>query len=413
MPQNASDSSAVFANDTISFILEAEDSNFARQDTAPDIEGIEYTFTPPPAPLGEPIDLVTLGSSTWRYLTPGTAPASDWNSPSFDDLSWSSGQGAFGYPPDGHTGFTIQTPFTAGTPVAYLVNHFNWNNDNTGVVLAASTILSNGAAFYLNGEEVRRIRLPAGSIEFNTAATNGNPTGALEIFGIDPAALVIGDNVLAVEVHDRIQDNADLFFDLGLRAMTNYPVIITDSTQPADRSVVAGQSTTFTVEVLGSNPITYQWLKDNQPIEGATNATFTITSTLSGDAGGYSVRVSNSGTPVTSRTAQLAVTGTPVVITNAALPADVTTTEGLPVTFTVEATGSAPLSYQWFKGVDQIDNATNDTYSISSVSLSDAGDYSVRVTNPVNSLPSRTAHLMVNRDTTAPGIVSVSEARTQ
>jgi hypothetical protein len=293
---------------------------------------------------------------------------------------------------------------------AYFRTRFDWTNDAAGVVLAASTQLGDGGVFYLNGQEVRRIRMPAGQIDFNTPATNG-PAGSIfsdvEIFGIPPGALVNGENVLAVEVHDRIQNNADLWFDLGLRATTNYTVIITDSTQPADRSVVAGQPTTFTAEVLGSEPIMYQWLKDNQPIENATNSTYTIVSTLNGDAGAYSVGVTNPGGSVTSRAAQLTVTGVAVAITNANLPADVATTEGLPVSFTVEATGSAPLTYQWFKGAEPIDGATSDTYSIDSVAASDAGDYSVRVSNPVNSAPSRTAHLTVNPDIAGPGVASV------
>ncbi|HEY6229494.1 MAG TPA: immunoglobulin domain-containing protein, partial [Verrucomicrobiae bacterium] len=401
---NASDGSPVFSSDTIAFILEAEDANYARKDTAPDFEGIEYTFTPAPSPLGDAVDLVTMGSSTWRFLTPSSDPASDWKDPGFDDSAWSSGQGAFGY----GAPIPIKTTLPTGQPVAYFRTRFDWTNDAAGVVLAASTQLGDGGVFYLNGQEVRRIRMPAGAINFNTAATNGAAAASPEIFGIPSGALVNGENVLAVEVHDRIQNNADFWFDLGLRATTNYPVIITDATQPVDRSIVAGQSTTFTAEVLGSGPISYQWLKDNQPIQNATNATFTITSALSGAAGAYSVRVTNPGTTVTSRAAQLIVTGTPVVITDSTLPADVTTTEGLPVSFQVQASGSAPVTYQWFKGVNSIDGATADTYTIDNVTPLDAGDYSVHVTNPVNSVTSRTAHLTVNRDLTGPGIASIA-----
>jgi hypothetical protein len=401
---NASDGSPVFSSDTIAFILESEDANFARQDTAPDIEGVEYTFTPAPPPLGDAVDLVTLGTSTWSYLTPDSAPPADWKVPGFDDSSWSSGQGAFGYPAQGAP-VTVRTPLPTGTPVAYLRGRFNWENDFAGIVLAAATVLSDGAVFYLNGQEVRRVRMPAGPIDFNTAAINGT-TG--EVFGIDPGTLLVGENVLAVEVHDQIQGALNLYFDLGLRATTNYAVVITDPSRPADRSIVAGQPTTFSVEVLGTGPLTYEWLKDNQPIEGATNPTFTLAAALSGDMGAYSVRVTNPGGTVTSRAAQLTVTGTPVVITDPALPADVTTTEGLPVSFNVQATGSAPVSYQWIKGADPIDGATSDSYSIPSATLSDAGDYSVRVTNPVNSVASRTARLVVNRDTAGPGVVSVT-----
>jgi hypothetical protein len=404
---DASDGSPVFNSDTIAFILEAEASNFARQDTAPDIEGIEYTLTPAPPPLGNAVDLVTMGSTIWHYLTPSSAPDTTWKNPEFDDTSWNSGKGGFGYPAGGAP-VTINTTLPTGAPVAYLRTHFDWNNDIAGIVLVAATFLSDGGVFYLNGQEVRRIRMPSGSISFNTAATNGSFSLSPEFFGIDPGVLVIGDNVLAVEVHDRIQDAQDLFFELALSATTNFGVVITDPSQPADRSIVAGQSTTFSVEVLGTGPLTYQWLKDSQPINGATNATFTILSALSADAGSYSVKVTNPGRTVTSFAAQLTVTGTPVVITDSTTPADVTTTEGLSVSFTVKASGSAPVSYQWFKGATPIDGATNDTYSIPSVTLADAGDYSAHVTNPVNSVTSRTAHLTVNADTTGPNITSIA-----
>jgi len=41
------------------------------------------------------------------------------------------------------------------------------------VILVASNYLSDGAVFYLNGAEVKRVRLPSGQVSFNTAATSG------------------------------------------------------------------------------------------------------------------------------------------------------------------------------------------------------------------------------------------------
>src|ERR1043165_283357 len=166
---NASDGSPVFSSDTIAFILEAEDANYARKDTAPDFEGIEYTFTPAPSPLGDAVDLVTMGSSTWRYLTPSSDPPSHLKDPGFEDSAWSSGQGAYGY----GAPIPIKTTLPTGQTVAYFRTRFDWTNDAAGVVLAASTQLGDGGVFYLNGQEVRRIRMPAGAINFNTAATNG------------------------------------------------------------------------------------------------------------------------------------------------------------------------------------------------------------------------------------------------
>lgn len=406
----AKDNAPVFANDTVSFILESEDANFTRKDTAPDAEGLTYTFTPAPSPLTGSVNLVTMGSTTWRHFTPDNAagaPDASWKTATFDDASWGTGVGAFGYPAQGGA-FNIQTAIPTGKPTFYLRTKFDWTNDTSGFVLAATAKLSDGAVIYLNGQEVRRLRMPEGPVDYNTAARDSGPANDPEIFGIPPGALVIGENILAVEVHDRIQGAIDLAFDMGLQASTSYPVVITDSTQPADRSVVAGQSTTFTVEVLGSGPLTFQWLKNNEPIQGANGPTYTIAQVLAADAGAYSVHVTNAGGSVTSRAAQLTVTGTPVAITNANLPANVTAAQGTSVTFTVEATGSAPVSYQWFKGTTAIDGATSATYTIPSVAVSDAGNYFARVSNPVNSVDSRTAVLTVNSDVTPPTIVSVT-----
>ena len=49
-------------------------------------------------------------------------------------------------------------------------------------------------------------------------------------------------------------------------------------------------------------------------------------------------------------------------------------TEGLPLAFTVVAVGSAPLSYQWFKGATPIPGATGPALSIPDVRMADAGE---------------------------------------
>ena len=104
----------------------------------------------------------------------------------------------------------------------------------------------------------------------------------------------------------------------------------------------------------------------------------------------------------------LNVISTPVTITDATQPADQTVVEGAPVSFSVVAAGSAPLSYQWFKGVDPILDATGSSFTIPSARVNDAGDYRVVVSNPLpSSATSRTARLTVTRDLTPPSVVSV------
>jgi hypothetical protein len=78
-----------------------------------------------------------------------------------------------------------------------------------------------------------------------------------------------------------------------------------------------------------------------------------------------------------------------------AQPDDATKTVGESVTFSVTATGTAPLSYQWRKGGVDISGATGISYTISPVALSDAGSYDVVVSNSCGSATSSAATLTV------------------
>ena len=77
-------------------------------------------------------------------------------------------------------------------------------------------------------------------------------------------------------------------------------------------------------------------------------------------------------------------------------PQSQTVNIGASVTFSVVATGTGPLSYQWKKNTVDIGGATSDSYTISSVQPTDAGSYTVVVTNSVGSVTSSAATLTVN-----------------
>lgn len=74
-------------------------------------------------------------------------------------------------------------------------------------------------------------------------------------------------------------------------------------------------------------------------------------------------------------------------------PAHVAATEFGSATFSVQATGSQPLSYQWKKGGTDLLGRTNSSLTLSNLSLADAGDYSVTVTNSAGSVTSNVATL--------------------
>src|SRR5439155_21119470 len=69
--------------------------------------------------------------------------------------------------------------------------------------------------------------------------------------------------------------------------------------QPQNRTAVAGTSAQFRVLAAGF-PLSYQWLFRGQPLPGATNTVFQISSVSNNLAGTYAVVVSNALGPVTS-----------------------------------------------------------------------------------------------------------------
>jgi pectate lyase len=76
--------------------------------------------------------------------------------------------------------------------------------------------------------------------------------------------------------------------------------------QPLNLSVTPGQSATFAVVAGGSANLAYQWyFNTNTPLTGATNSAFTINNVQAGDAGVYSVVITNSAGSVTSTNAVL------------------------------------------------------------------------------------------------------------
>ena len=88
--------------------------------------------------------------------------------------------------------------------------------------------------------------------------------------------------------------------------------------QPQGRSVIVGQTATFTLTATGTAPIAYQWRKNGADIAGATNSSYTTPATTLADSGArFSCVVSNAYGRVTSNTATLTVSnGAASILTN-------------------------------------------------------------------------------------------------
>src|SRR5439155_18590087 len=74
-------------------------------------------------------------------------------------------------------------------------------------------------------------------------------------------------------------------------------------------------------------------------------------------------------------------------------PSSLVVTQGTGASFSVSATGDAPLSYQWRVGGGSLTNATNNTFTIATAQLTDAGNYDVVLTNVSGAVTSAVARL--------------------
>ena len=164
--------------------------------------------------------------------------------------------------------------------------------------------------------------------------------------------------------------------------------------QPQNQTTTIGHAVNLGVLAAGSG-LTYQWYNDGTIITGATNATYTIASAQTANAGNYTVVVTNSaGTNLTSNAATLTV-NTPPAIT--AQPLDQMAGMGASATFSVAATGTAPLFYQWTRNGTDIAGATGASYTTPPTTAADNGAvFAATVTDSLgDSTPSNNAVLTV------------------
>lgn len=164
-------------------------------------------------------------------------------------------------------------------------------------------------------------------------------------------------------------------------------------TQPAGATLMAGNSATLTVSAIGIPAPTYQWKKNGVAITGATSASYTIPTTISGDSGSYTVDITNASGTVTSSAATLAVSGPPTITTQPSAYQGVAA--GSPVSFTVVAVDSGAMTYQWQLNGTDILGATSATLTLSNPRSTDSGTYTVNITGPNGTTTSTAAHLAV------------------
>jgi len=238
--------------------------------------------------------------------------------------------------------------------------------------------------------------LPPGITINTNIGANGYITGVPTTAGVYPVTLVAGNaNYVGV---------VTLAATITISGAGGSPPQITGP--PTSQIVTSGASASFSVVANGTAPLSYQWLKDNATLSGATSSIYTISSVTTNSAGAYRVVVTNSSGSVTSAVATLTVLVPPSILTQ---PQSLTTTNGAQATFAVVAWGLPPPTYQWKFNGTNLAGATLSSYTIAAVQPSNTGDYTVDVSNSVGIDTSSAAHLTVQVPSQNPFTIAIPQ----
>lgn len=181
--------------------------------------GFSYRGTPgygnaEPAPPGE---VALPAGSYWEVLAWPAVPAADWAAPAFDASAWTVLQAPLGYGED-----DLVSTLDAGPPEDRV--RTVWARAGFALLEVPDSgylrlRADDGARVLLNGSEVARVRMPEGDIAPETLASEvlgGDAESEWAHVEIDPGALLVGDNLVAVEVHQATPTSEDLVLDLAV-----------------------------------------------------------------------------------------------------------------------------------------------------------------------------------------------------
>ena len=179
----------------------------------------------PAEDAGQTTKIIGLGS-VWKYDQSGADNGTSWRELEFNDSAWTEGPGIFGKEglsnkmPD--PGF--QTPWTTGGKFTYyLRKDFNWSGAFRSAKIIMDGVFDDGIVVYLNGQEIGRKLMPAGTVNWQTPGQRGEAKYGSIIQGDITGLLKSGRNVLAVEIHNERSGSSDIVFGADVSISTIPP----------------------------------------------------------------------------------------------------------------------------------------------------------------------------------------------
>ena len=290
--------------------------------------------------------------------------------------------------------FAGPTSFVGTNGIGF-TNNLTLTTKTQGDGLALCTVLTNSVVAALLSNTLGQ------------TTTNGMPAGlTFKFIDLNSGSLSFSNVYCVISGKPTKNGTNSFHVDLSRSGSTSIPgdftIVITSGSagtppiitnQPTSLTNNVGNNATFSV-TAGTAPLSYQWyFNTNTALLNQTNASLTVTNVQLTNAGMYSVTITNSAGTTNSAFAALTV-WQPPIITNQ--PASLTNNVGNNATFAVTAGGTAPLHYQWFFNTNSaLLNQTNASLTVTNVQLTNAGMYSVTITNSAGTTNSVFAALTV------------------
>ncbi|MEI6949910.1 T9SS type A sorting domain-containing protein [Paraflavisolibacter sp. H34] len=234
--------------------------------------------------------------SSWKFFTGAADPGTAWHLSPFDDAFWSSGSGKLGYGLEG-----LSTLLRSGTAPLYTTTYFRTtltlSNPEQFDDFTGNVQFGDGVVVYINGVEVYRKNLPAGTLTSLTPATTAGTF--TKKFPISKGVFVPGTNVVAVAVHQQAESLSDMVFDMKLSA---YPDVLPPRVLNADL-LPPGDA-----QPRGS-ALTYRF-RFSEKVSGVDVTDFVLTPTSGAPGGTVSQVTQVDGSGTLSDVAVSAITGT-------------------------------------------------------------------------------------------------------
>lgn len=169
--------------------------------------------------------LIPYGSN-WKYLDNGSNQGTAWYGTTFNDAAWASGNAELGYG-DGDEATVVS--YGPSATAKYITTYFrkviNTPTASSFLQFTMNLRRDDGVVVYINGVEVYRNNMPAGTPLFTTGASIAcvDDGGTVLTTTLAAGTLTNGNNLVAAEIHQNNGGSSDITFELELLGVTSIP----------------------------------------------------------------------------------------------------------------------------------------------------------------------------------------------